>query len=133
LQLKDARVLRKLPMNVEITLTRAKRQEQREGALAAIPVITGFDTLLPETQMRSRPAHVQAVQGMGFDNADQFFKSKEEIAQAVMQQLGLEGYTLVPPAVPPAGPGVPGAAPGAEGAPGQPQEQPAPQEQPQVA
>lgn len=100
LALKDAAMLAKLPLNVEITLARAKRQEQREGALASLPVLMQWETLPPEAQLRQKAAYEQALAGMGFEHPDDFFPTREEIMQRVLEGLQMEGYQLVPPAAP---------------------------------
>lgn len=84
--LASAEVLRELPMNVEILLTRARRQEDREAALAALPVFTQFYTLPPHVQVKLLPAYVQAASGFGFAHPDRFFPTVEEL-QAMMQAM----------------------------------------------
>lgn len=87
LSLSQAQQLRNLPMNVEILLTRAKQQAQREAAFAAIPFGERFYTMLatnPDAAIRLRPLYVQAFRGLEIDNADTFFPSAQEI-QALME------------------------------------------------
>jgi len=71
--LSDARQLRHLPMNVEIMLTRSKQQEQREAALAGIPMGVQWGQLTPPDQARMRDAFIQLFRALNFDNPERFF------------------------------------------------------------
>lgn len=86
LALHDAKTVAKLPMNVEITLTRAKRQEQREGALASLPVLAQYEQLPPNAKLRHKPAYIQALTGMGFEHAEDMLPTDQEIL-AEMQAM----------------------------------------------
>ena len=81
LQLADAEKLRDLPMNVEITLTRAKRQEEREGASQFIAIAAGYFNLPPAAKLRLRPAFTQLASGWGFKDPERFFPTDDEVAQ----------------------------------------------------
>ncbi len=111
LALKDARTLADLPLNVEILMTRAKRQEQREAGMAALPLLYAFYQQPPAVQMRVQPALEQALSGLGFDHPEAYFPSPEEMAALVLQsaavdpllvkgflaQLAAQGYQIIPP------------------------------------
>lgn len=84
--LADAEVLRKLPLNVEITLTRAKRQEDREMAIAAIPLAQQFYTLPATIQLRLLKMYLKALTGIGFDNPEEFFPTVEEIMAQIQAE-----------------------------------------------
>jgi len=71
--LKDARKLRHLPMNVDILLTRTKRQEWREASTAAIPIGVQYGQLAPPDQARMREAFVQLFRALDFENPEDFF------------------------------------------------------------
>lgn len=96
--LKDAQQLRHLPINVSILLTRVKRQEQREAALAGIPMGVEFGQLPPADQIRMRDAYVQLFRALGFDDAEKFFKTTDEILLGVADQLQQMGWLVQPPA-----------------------------------
>ena len=71
--LSDARRLKNLPMNVEFLLTRTKRQEQRDAAMAAIPMGVQYGQLPPPDQARMNDAFVQLFRALGFDDPERFF------------------------------------------------------------
>ncbi|MEP6672351.1 MAG: hypothetical protein ABJF10_24515 [Chthoniobacter sp.] len=71
--LKDAKKLRHLPMNVDILLTRTKRQEWREAATAAIPMGVQYGQLPPADQTRMREAFLQLFRALDFPNPEDFF------------------------------------------------------------
>lgn len=96
--LADARKLRHMPMNVEILLTRAKQQEQREAALAGIPMGVQFGTLQPADQFRMRDAFVQLFRALNFSNPEEFFPTPEELAMQVAGLLQEAGWVVQPPA-----------------------------------
>jgi hypothetical protein len=73
MELTDAKKLNGLPMKVEFLLTRAKRQEQREAATAAIPIGVQYGSLPPKDQARMRDCFVQLFRALGFDQPDDFF------------------------------------------------------------
>ena len=79
--LSDARRLKNLPMNVEFLLTRTKRQEQRDAAMAAIPMGVQYGQLPPPDQSRMNDAFVQLFRALGFDDPERFFP-KPELAGA---------------------------------------------------
>lgn len=84
--LTNAQMLAKLPLNVEILLSRARNQEQRESALAAIPQHHAFFTLPPAEQRYARPLYVQVFSGLQINNPDSFFPTAAEIEAAIQQQ-----------------------------------------------
>lgn len=103
LSLGQAQHLRQFSMNVEILLSRAKRQELREAAVAAIPLADAYYTMLmqnpnmamPAMEMwatKTRPLRVQALRGLDIDDADTAFPTPEELqalfgnAQLMQQQ-----------------------------------------------
>jgi hypothetical protein len=73
MELSDAKKLNGLPMKVEFLLTRAKRQEQREAAMAAIPIGVQYGSLPPKDQARMRDCFVQLFRALGFDQPEDFF------------------------------------------------------------
>jgi hypothetical protein len=73
MELSDAKKLNGLAMKVEFLLTRAKRQEQREAAMAAIPIGVQYGTLSPKDQSRMRDCFVQLFRALGFDEPEDFF------------------------------------------------------------
>jgi hypothetical protein len=73
MELSDAKKLNGLAMKVEFLLTRAKRQEQREAAMAAIPIEVQYGTLAPKDQARMNDAFVQLFRALGFDQPEDFF------------------------------------------------------------
>lgn len=92
--LADARQLADIPMAVDIVLTRIRRQEMREAAVAAIPTVTSYyDQLaqvpgLQEAALRwkvekTQPLYEQVLRGLEIDNADEYFPAREEIEQAM--------------------------------------------------
>lgn len=91
--LKDVRALRLLPINVQLIMTRLKMREQREAAVAAIPIAQGFSLLPSFWQERYRPLYVQAFKGFGIDNADTMF-------EPVPPQPGIDPMTGQPIALP---------------------------------
>ncbi len=95
--LANAEILRKLPLNVELTLTRAKRQEDKEMALAGIPLAIQYGSLVPTEQARLKPMFEQALSGIGYSHPDQFLRTQEEILQGVMQELAAAGWQMLPP------------------------------------
>lgn len=97
LALADAEQLRELPMHVEILLTRAKQQQQRQAAAAAIPLGTQFYGLAPQVQLKLRNLFVEAFSGLGYQNADQYFTSQDELLPGLAQVLAQAGYQVVPP------------------------------------
>lgn len=105
--LKDARQLRHLPMNVDILLTRVKRQEQREAAMAGIPLGVQFGQLPPPDQARMKDAFVQLYRALGFDDAERFFKSTDQIAIELVTALQQQGWVVQPPTQAAGAPGAP--------------------------
>jgi hypothetical protein len=73
MELSDAKKLAGLAMKVEFLLTRAKRQEQREAAMSAIPIGVQYGTLPPKDQARMNDAFVQLFRALGFDQPEDFF------------------------------------------------------------
>ena len=73
MELSEAKKLAGLGMKVEFLLTRAKRQEQREAAMAAIPIGVQYGTLGPKDQARMNDAFVQLFRALGFDQPEDFF------------------------------------------------------------
>ena len=73
MELRDAKKLAGLAMKVEFLITRAKRQEQREAAMAAIPIGVQYGTLGPKDQTRLRDCFVQLFRALGFDRPEDFF------------------------------------------------------------
>ena len=73
MELRDAKKLAGLAMKVEFLITRAKRQEQREAAMAAIPIGVQYGTLAPKDQTRLRDCFVQLFRALGFDRPEDFF------------------------------------------------------------
>lgn len=82
LALADAQELRKLRMNVKILLSRARRQELRQAAMAAIPTGIEFHQLVdsnPDAAKRLRKLFIQVFRGLEIDDAEQMFPTAEEI------------------------------------------------------
>lgn len=101
--LKDAKKLRHLPLNVDILLTRTKRQEQREAATAAIPVGVQYGQLPPPDQARMRDAFVQLFRALDFDNPEDFFPAPDLNAAPpsppppkATEAISLKGADLTP-------------------------------------
>jgi hypothetical protein len=82
----QAQKLANVPLNVEILLSRAKRQELREAAFAAIPQVQGFYGLPAPIQLKLLPLYVQAMRGLDIDNPDKLFPSPAEL-QAQMEAM----------------------------------------------
>lgn len=87
--LADAEVLRKLRLNVELTLTRGKRQEEKEAAVAAIPMMQQFYTLPAVIQKRVMPMYLQLLAALGFTNPEQFFPTPEELEAQIAAEAAL--------------------------------------------
>lgn len=82
----QAKALANVPLNVEILLSRAKRQEQREAALAAIPQAQSFYQMPPQMQLKLLPLFVQVMQGLDISNPDRIFPSPAEIQAQIVAQ-----------------------------------------------
>lgn len=102
LSLTSAERLRRLPLNVEITLTRAKRQEEREAALAAVPQMIQYGQLPSTEQERLNPMFEQLLAGLGFAHPARFLSTHDEILQKLVGELQTLGWVVMPPqAAPP--------------------------------
>ncbi len=82
LSLASAKRLRGLDLDVTLTLTRIKNQEQRETALAAINQFVQYFTLPPGAMIALRPLYIQAAKGFGFDNAESLFPLPQPVLPA---------------------------------------------------
>jgi len=86
--LQQAAALAKLSLRVEILLTRAKNQELRDAALAAIPHGWNFWQALrndPESALHMLPLYLQVFRALQIDNAETFFPAPRDI-QALVEQ-----------------------------------------------
>ena len=103
MELTDAKKLAGLAMKVEFLLTRAKRQEQREAAMAAIPIGVQYGTLAPKDQARMRECFVQLFRALGFDQPEEFFPMPDlntpppsPPAPKAAEAIALKGADLTP-------------------------------------
>lgn len=103
MSLKDARRLRHLPMNVDILLTRTKRDEWRQASTAAIPIGVQYGQLPAPDQARMREAFVQLFRALDFENPEDFFPlPKPSPAPAgpppprATESIALKGSDLTP-------------------------------------
>lgn len=78
-----AQKLRNVPLHVEILLSRAKRQEQKEMAFAAIPVVQSFLLSPPDQQIYLRKFVVQALRGLGEEDPESSLPTMEQIQQQI--------------------------------------------------
>jgi len=84
--LAQASALSKLPMHVEILLTRSKRQELRDAALAAIPHGWNFWQAVqsdPQAALHMLPLYLQVFRALEIDNADSFFPKPADLQRAI--------------------------------------------------
>lgn len=105
--LQQAAQLAKLPMHVEILLTRSKRQEMRDAALAAIPHGWNFWQAVrsdPEAALHMLPLYLQVFRALEIDSADAFFPKPADL-QAMLDARNQQGLQ------PGQQPGQPGAQP----------------------
>lgn len=89
LTLADAMVLRKLRMNVEIRITRARNQQMREAIVASIPVVWQWWQLYradPEAARKTKQLVVKGMKAVEIDDADEYFPSDEDIDALLMAQ-----------------------------------------------
>jgi hypothetical protein len=105
--LAQAMQLSKLPMHVEILLTRSKRQELRDAALSAIPHGWNFWQAVrsdPESALHMLPLYLQVFRALEIDNADAFFPKPADLQAAIdaRQQAQAQGQSGQPgaPAAP---------------------------------
>lgn len=96
MSLKSAQQIAKLPMHVEILLTRSKRQEMRDAALAAIPHGWNFWQALrsdPVAAQHMLPMYLQIFRALEIENPESFFPTVAQIQQMVdqMQQAQAQG------------------------------------------
>jgi len=103
MELADAKKLNGLAMKVEFLLTRAKRQEQREAAMAAIPIGVQYGSLPPKDQARMRDCFVQLFRALGFDEPEDFFPMPDlntpppsPPAPKAAEAIALKGADLTP-------------------------------------
>lgn len=87
MSLAEAQAIAKMQMTVDILLTRAKKQEEKEALMQAIPMAEKFLlTYPPEIQLRMLSMYKQVMAAMGADNADAVLPTREEILQTIQQQ-----------------------------------------------
>lgn len=79
----QAKALANVPLNVEILLTRAKNQELREAAQAALPLWQDFRALPPQEQLLGMPLIQQVLNGLGISNPDRLFPTPAQLMQQV--------------------------------------------------
>jgi hypothetical protein len=91
-----------LEMNVRLLLTRFKQRENLESAGKAIDIMKNY-VLLPEGEKPSqRTLYVQAIKGLGFDNADTIVRQPITMDPVTGAPLppGVPGGTAMPPQLP---------------------------------
>lgn len=86
LTLDEAQALKQMALHVDITLTKAKKEEDKQAAMAAIPLAGQFYTLMPPVQAKLLGLYVQGLSANGIDNAETYFPTRQEIEQTVQQQ-----------------------------------------------
>lgn len=89
----QAQKLANIPIHVEILLSSAKRQEQKEMGLAALPIWQNFMTLPAPMQLRGLPLVIQVLSGIGIENPERMLPSSVELKQ----QIALNAQNGTPP------------------------------------
>lgn len=82
----QAQELANVPLNVEILLSRSKRQEMREAALTAYPQVSAFLKEAPQDQQYLLPLMKQGLRNMEIRDADQCLPTMETIMAAIQAQ-----------------------------------------------
>lgn len=79
--------VRGLRANVTLTLTQSQNQQKLSTAQAGIGVVTGY-IQIPEIEKTSvRPLYIQALKGLGFNNAEDIIRDAAATPEAVLELL----------------------------------------------
>lgn len=82
----QAQSLANVPLQVEILLSRAKRQEQRQAAFDAYPYVSTFLKESPQDQKYLRPIVEQGLRNMDIRDSDDCLPTGAEIDAAIQAQ-----------------------------------------------
>jgi hypothetical protein len=86
MMLRDAKAVARMHLDVDLVMTRGRKQEMRESAMAAIPMQERFFQLPPGLQTYALPLYLAAFKGMDIDHADDMFPSMEDIEQQMQAE-----------------------------------------------